>query len=418
MRTQAKKKWIRLFFFIAFLGLYIARVLYINKDNALSDIDIYHDNQSARHDNMEISMVSQKLYELPAYAEAYPDTEEELSPEGNTFVKAGSPEAYDSLKYILEVKLRLKNCSSEEKEIDISGYQMTNKIQTLFSAGNIVLMNLRNDAVLQTFAAGEEKEIVLCYDMLGIITRNLTYERLKNERLAIILSGYPHPKQLTLDHLELVQGKTDTRKKQAEPKETVPHVQKEDTPAGTVVAVGGEVISQGIGTSVVDMQIVENVNEYAEYNPDGWDSYFREDFLKEDGTATTIFEVDHGMPDSYYKIGYQNYFIFIKLRLHNYSGQKQGAYLMYDLLNSKDDLATIDSSEYVFVSDVELGEEESSTLIEADGDMYVTLGYARSIRKDCDIYREPLYISNEPYNYQDLDLSKGKGGYGRYLQVQ
>lgn len=412
-----KRNWIRWSVVLFVACIYIARVVYINRNNASFDIVFYKDNEKVEYDGMEYSIKEQKLYELSAYAEKYPEAAAECSPEGNSYVLAGMPEAYESLKYILEIRLGFTNCSKEEKEIDISGYQMNNKNQTMFQGFSLELTALRNDAILQQFAPGETKEVTLVYDMLGINSRNLTYERLKNEPLAVILSGYPNPKQLTLNHLELVKAKGDGLV-QKKTKTKTPSVQKENTPAGTVMKVGGEVISNGIGTSVADLQIVKNANDYEEYHPDSWRGDFRENNLHPDGTVDTYMEITDELPDSYYKKGYENYIFFVKLRIHNYNDQKQQAYFMYELLNRKNDLTIDPLFEYKYIPRVHLKPEDSKTMVEAGGDIYITLGYARSIRNDCDVHKEPFYISNCTEYCENFDLSKGKGGYGVYLQIQ
>lgn len=401
---------------------YVARVIYVNVSAEPMKITYYTSEETIDHRGMEISLTEQKLYEVSAFVKEYPEIADNYTKEGNIYMQANAPEAYESLKYVLAVKLQYKNQSSEEQTIDLTEFYLTNITQSVLEGTNPSLATALNGDISFPVAPGESKEILLCFDLLEITTRNLNYERFRLEPFVIPVSSYPEVKTFTLNRLELIEGEGDDRRDAKQNNEadkvSAPEIYKENTPAGTVLKTGEEIMNGNVGVTVKQVDIVQNAKEYPQYDESAWMGYFKESFVNADGTVKTIME-DTGVPKSYIRQGYQNYIIFVKLNVHNYNQGKSSAYIEYSLVNSSDTLAVSNSSEYCSYRTDE-NEKTSSTLpLEPGEDREVVLGYARSIRNDCNIYSEPLYITNNFDNgCQTFDLSEGKGGYGIYLQIQ
>lgn len=403
---------------ILLIIVYFARFAWVNRDNGKSSFVHYTDEDVVSCDGVDISLVEQNLYDIPAFTRRYPDTQEMYSFGGYHFTMAGMPYAYESLKYILEVRLRFTNRTKESRTVDLTEYQLLNVNQTIYQGVYPELVKLLNGDVSCMIAPGEQQEAVLCYDIIGMTMHHPTYQRLKKEPMMISLSKYPYPKAITLNHLRHVRGEA----KEAARGEDVPSgdvvLQRENTPSGSILDYGEEQICQNVGIHVEDVTTVQNANDYEGYSLDGWMEYFAREFLNKDGTVRTIEEKDHGLPKKFYKKGYENYIIFVKLRLHNYSSSENSIFLDCDLVNNDNTLATVGSAEYMtarnlkeekYISDISMGPGE---------DLEVTMGYARSICNDFDLDREPLYITNSLDSDTEMDLEHGKGGYGVYLKLQ
>lgn len=410
-----KKRKLPLLLILSLLAIvYIARVTYINVSADPLKITYYTSEETIEHQGMEISLTEQKLYEVSAFVKEYPEIADAYTKEGNFYMQVGAPEAYESLKYIVAVKLQYKNQSSGEQTIDLTAFSLTNVTQSILQGVHPPVVRAINGDIEFSVAPGESKEVILAFELLGITIRNLTYERFRQEPFAIPVSSYPEAKTFILDNLELVEGEENDEADTP----SLSQIQKENTPAGTVLQTGGEIIDGNVGVTVKQVDIVKNAKEYPEYDESAWMGYFKESFVNPDGTVKTIME-ETGLPKSYIRKGYENYFIFVKLNVHNYSPGRTSAYIDYSLFNSSDTLAIDNSPEYASNRTDENEESSGTVMLEPDEDLEIILGYARSIRNDCDIYSEPLYISNNSdTSGQTFDLSQGKGGYGIYLQIQ
>lgn len=398
--------------------LYVARVAYQNRDLNKSKITYVPSTESVSYDGMEVSVTEQAVYEMPAFVETHPGMEEFYHISTNTYATMGDIEGFQSLKYVVGVKLAFHNLSGKKKEIQLSDFQMANSTQTISQGADPYELEALNGSVLYQIAPGETKEALLCYDLFGTVIQNLDDKRVLSEDFAVLVSGYPNMKGILLDHLSLVrsEGKFDPYDWKEQP--AAQQVKKEDTPSGTILPVGGECITGGVGVKVESVDIVQNVKEFPNYEEDAWQGYFKRRFLNEDGTVTTVWEDDHGLPKSYYKKGYQNYIIFVTIRFQNYTNQVASIYNGYDLYDGKASWECPAGAEYTTNLFGKDEEDASKGVVQAGADQVLVLGYARSVRKDQDIRKMPLYISNDAVTTEYFDLEKGKCGFGKFIRIQ
>ncbi len=400
------------------LALYLARVLYLNRDLEKSRVTYVPDTESVTYDGMKVSVTEQVVYEMPAFVETHPGMEEYYHISTNLWAQSGDVEGFRSLKYVVGVKLAFHNVSEKKKEIELSAFRLSNKVQTIAQGADPYQLETLNGAVLHQIAPGETKEVFLNYDLFGAIIQNLNEKKVLSEDFSVTVSGYPDMKAIRLGHLSLVRAKGEFDPFDWEEQPAAQQVKKDDTPSGTILPIGGECVTGGVGVKVESVDIVQNVKEFPNYQGDAWRGYFKRRFLKKDGTVTTIWEDDHGLPTSYYKKGYENYIIFVTLRFRNYTNQTASIYNVYGLYDGKASWDCPSDAEYTSALLEKDEEDASQGVIRAGADQVLVLGYARSVRKDQDIRKMPLYISNDAVTTEYFDLEKGKCGFGKFIRIQ
>lgn len=413
-----KKRVVKIVILVVILVAYIARVIYLNRDISKSKVTYVQDTGCVKYDEMEVTLTNQVLYEMPAFVEAYPEMEKFYHVSTSLWAKSGGEELFRALKYVVEVRLAFYNTSQKKKEINLTAFQLVNRLQTISQGAGPYITEALNGAVQYKIAPGERKEIFLTYDLLDLNIRNLNYQRVKEEQFAVLISGYPHMQGIQLNHLPLVKAKGEYDPYKQEDAPVSQKVQKEDTPSGTILPVGGECYTGGVGVRVDSVDIVRNVKEFPDYQEDAWLGYFKSGFVNEDGTVKTIWEDGHGLPKSYYQKGYQNYIIFVTMRFKNYTNQAVGIYNNYALYNSKASWECPAESEYTTNLNDRDETDALKGVVQAGEEQVLVLGYARSIRKDQDIYKMPLYISNDATATEHFDLDKGRCGFGKFIRIQ
>lgn len=418
------KKIRKILFFLLFLGAVIFRWLQINDANH-GKYTVVAEDRTVTVDGLQHSIVKSEIYEMPALVENKPELKEFYSYATNHYVKLGMEKAFNSIKYVVYVELKVKNTSKKVQDIWFSDYYVSNENQSVLQGGYPELIKKLNDGHIdKKLKPQEEVTIKMCYDLLEENIGHLTYEKLRNMRLMIPISGYPDLKAISIHNAGCIKSKgtfdpyqSSKSKKSRTKKKNIP----KDTETGTVLPTGSTMVEDGVGYQVEDVAIVENFKEYKEYNPDGWFEYYKGEYIKKDGSFETVASYKHGLPEIYYKKGYKNYAIFVKLSIENYTDSDKNLYTCFDLYNDKKTLEGPKDGEYISTlinwdkedKDIYLG------FIAAGEKMTLVLGYTRSIRNDWDIHKMPLYVSNNyDENASDFDLSKGKGGFGRYLQIQ
>lgn len=397
---------------------YLARVIDINRDISHSKVTYVPDTESVAYDGMEVSMVSHRIYEMPAFVETHPGMEEFYHISTNFYAKSGDIEGFRSLKYVVGVKLAFYNASKEEKEVYPADFQLFNKSQTISQGVDPQGLEALNGAMMYKLSPGERKEVELSYDLFGAVIRDLSYKKIRSEDFGIMISGYPRMQAIQLEDSPLVKAKGEFDPYDQGEEGGVLRVEKEDTLSGTILPVGGECITGGVGVTVEGVDIVRNVKEFPNYQEDAWVGYFKERFLNKDGTVDTVWEEGHGLPKSYYEKGYQNYIIFVTLKFRNYTNRVADVYNAYGLYDSKASWDCPSDAEYT-TNLFEKDEEDAfKGIIQAGGEQVLVLGYARSIRKDKNIYETPLYISNDASQSDCHDLDRGECGFGKFIRIQ
>lgn len=407
--------------FLLFIIVVIFRWFQLNNGNH-GKYDIAAEDQTVTVNGLQHSIIKSQIYEMPAIVEKNPELKEYYSYVTNHYVKNGLEKAFNSLKYVVYIEMKVKNTSNTAQEITFSDYYVTCENQSVLQGGFPDLIQKLNDGYIdKKLQPQEEITIKMCYDIIGENIANLTYEKLKAMRLMIPVSGYPKPKAISIHNAALVKstGEFDpyngSKDKTADQKENVP----EDTKTGSVLPVGDRLIESGVGYQLEDVVIVEKFEDFKEYNPDAWLGYYKSRFIKKDGSFTTVAEDRHGLRKSYYTKGYKDYAIFVKLCIKNYTSADKSLYNCFDLYNNKRTLEGPCDPEYISTLDIDNEKDVYKGYISAGEEQELVLGYTRSIRNDHDIYTMPLYISNDyDENVSDFDLSKGKGGFGRYLRIQ
>ena len=384
------------------------------------DHHIVSQQQSVSVCGLKYSITDSNIYEMAAFAEAYPQVRDSYSYSTNIYVKAGMPEGFTSMKYVVGATLRIQNISTTRQKINYWDYKLTSRKQNFYQGVDPELLQTLNGGTVETeLDPGEHVDLLLNYDLMECVDGELSVERLKKEKLMIPVSGYPKLDAIELSDAGFVKsdGSFDPYQKADTGSGGTASVQ--DTPAGTVLAKGQTYVQNGVSFTVEQVDIVTNLLDYEGYQKNSWLPYYASDFVKEDGSFTTIAESGHGLPKSYYQKGYHDYAIFVKLKLKNHTSAEKQVYNGFSLYNAKNTLEGTSGAEYTSALNAEDEQHALQGVIPGNGEQELVLGYTRSIRADKDIYHEPLYISNKTdTSATQFDLKKGKGGFGIYLQIQ
>lgn len=417
------------------LGM-IGRWTMLNQNVDQSRMKVVSEKESVESNGLRIVLKDTAVYEMPAFVEHYPEVESFYSIDSNIYAKMGMEEAYRSLKYVVSATLEITNFSNDLREIFYTDYYLTCRNQTVMQGVDPdITQTLNNDDIGCSLQSGETVSVLLCYDLLGVSIRDLSLDKINQLGLAIPVSGFPDIKAIALKTDAVIRstGAFDPYKTQkVTGKSGKPEKIPEDNEAGSILDLGGEIVQNGVGMQVESVQIVKNLKELTEYDPDAWLPYYKESFIHEDGSFQTIAEggtaLTHALPKDYYNSGYTNYAVFVKLKIHNYTNTSQSLYNGFGLLNSDCSLEGPITAEYTAALESSQSEEKDEEEDEKDyykgvigpgENQAIMLGYTRSIKNSVNIEEMPLYISNnEDIGSEDFNLDAGKGGYGVYLRVQ
>lgn len=419
------------------LGM-IGRWAVLNRNVDYSRMKVVSGKDTVESNGLRISLKDTVLYEMPAFVEQYPEVESFYTIDSNIYAKMGMEEAFRSLKYVVSASLEITNFSSDLREVFYTDYYLTCRNQTVMQGVDPdMTQSLNSGNISYSLQSGETISVLLCYDLMGVSIRELSLDKINQLGLVIPVSGFPDIKAFALKTDAAVRstGAFDPYKSQkVTEKSGKPEKIPEDNEAGTILDLGGEIVQNGVGMQVESVQIVKNLKELTEYDPDAWLSYYKESFIHEDGSFQTVAEggaATHALPKDYYKSGYTNYAVFVKLKIHNYTNTSQSLYNAFGLLNSDRSLEGPITAEYTATLESSQPEEKDKEEDEDDEkdyykgaigpgeDQAIMLGYTRSIKNTVNIEEMPLYISNnEDTGSEDFNLDAGKGGYGVYLRVQ
>ena len=119
-----KKKTLWWVFAVCLLFLYLLRIQTVNQENDKTRIHYVDDDKCVRTTNLEISVGEQILYETPACIAEYPDVKEFYETLVEMSVSQASLEAFSQDKYVLLVRVKVKNCSQKLQQIDYGNFHI------------------------------------------------------------------------------------------------------------------------------------------------------------------------------------------------------------------------------------------------------------------------------------------------------
>lgn len=395
---------------------YIARVVYVNRNNGLTKVTYLSDDEAVTYNGLELTVEEEKLYDIAAFIEEYPQIQKYYKYEGSMYERYDDEEGLRAIEYKLCVKLNFKNVTDKIQQIPLVNYEVySGAYSNGFYVGFIEELNQLSGDETLGLAPKESRSLLISYDLSRLSFRSDHYENLLEQPFSILISGYPHIQNISLTHLEYVQADEEAqevyeRLVSADRTKQVSEIK--DTEYGTMLELGEQYVKNGITVEVEDCQVVRNVNDYPEYDSSAFSTEESEEILEEDGTLAAYKWNGEVVEE-------ETYLVFVKLKctnvtnqvkllklypfLHNYSGKKSN-----DLCYKKQQAGNAD------------GEGSFEEQLQSGEIRYVTYGY--HVRVNTDKWKFPdgaLYLEFSGMSSRKTDIRKGTIAMPQvYLRVQ
>lgn len=400
---------------VVLVFVYIARVVYVNRNNGVTKVTYLSDDEPVTYNGLEITVEEEKLYDIAAFIDQYPQIQNYYKYEGSMYERYDDEEGLRATEYELVIKMNFNNVSGETKEIPLMNYEIYS--DAYYNGINPYLIDELNqigDSL--ELSPGESKSFLISYDLNRLSFRSDHYEQLLEQPFSILISGYPHIQNINLNHLEYVQADEEAqevyeRLASAGNSKVVSEIK--DTEYGTLLELGELYVTNGITIKVEDCWAGRNVNDYPEYDSSAFSSERLQEIVQPDGSVAVYRELDGTLIED------KTYLVFVKLKYINTTEQVRNLSI-YPFLHNYTGKKYFDIS-YTKWQGLEMDEtEDSGKRLEAGETGYVTYGYY--VRLDTDKWKFPdsaLYLEFSGISSNKTDLRKGVVGWPNiFLRVQ
>lgn len=403
---MAKKKiYLSLAVIAVVLTAYIARVAYVNRNNALTKQTYMSDDKPVVRNGLEYTVIEEKLYDMAAFIKDYPAVEQYYRYAGSVYEANNDMAMLQAIKYQLFIKVKIKNISSETQRI--SSYEIYSGAYSNGVNPDVIgaLNALKNDGNIKP---GEEKTVLYSYDLNEKSFRKARYQNIEKQQFSLLLSKMPDITYINLTHVKKVCADQDAKKKYKELTTTpsaMDTVSMPDTKTGTLLTQGEKYVGNGIAQEVEDCVIVSNLKDYAGFEQSAVQYGDMSERVDRDGAV-------YGY-DGRKKVAGKGYLVFVKLKCVN-TADSEKEYRAYPYLYNKKGQAYCEPF-YIKMDRA----EEQGTLFEEGEQREVWYGY--HVKTELNKWKLPnaaLYLQYTGMEQVNVDLEKGKTGMGIFLEVQ
>lgn len=191
---------------IIFFICYTVRILNVNKENDKTEVEYVSDDKVVQAGNLKISVAEQKLYDVAAYVNEYPEIRCLYTYKGSFYEAYNEgADALRSYKKVFLIKLNVTNIGKEIEEIPYFEYKLYLDKNYAFDF-NPMEVEYINKASGISVRPGHTYQVKLAYSISDKIFEKDVYKNLKNMDNSIMIDGYPTMKNIKLSHIKYIKA--------------------------------------------------------------------------------------------------------------------------------------------------------------------------------------------------------------------
>ena len=415
-----KYKTVSIIALIVLVGIYMLRVSDVNNDNDKAKIHYMDDCQIVKTNYFEYSISEQRLYDTAAFVSDFPTTSDYYASLSEYYKAQGLMETFLENKYVLCIKMTVKNCSTKLRDVDMLGNHIYIGKSYHNGLDPYLLQDVNQFSGL-SLRAGHTYSYWVPYVLNRTSFREEHFAHLLNQDFSILISGYPNIQRIRLNHIDQVKA-TAEQNKAYEKLINMNSLSKEkslnteDTKEGTMIPIGGEFVKKGVAVSIDSCEVVkknvkEKLSDYGNWLDDS------ENWIKEelDDSGSVICDRKYCSDRA---------LVFVTLSVKNLSGEDQVMDFNPCIVNYTGKGGYESAIAKAVREDISHRQDSAFYTINKNADTKITLVYAlveykkTKERKKWKIGKERLYLDFAISVDNDADFQKKYYGNGIYLQIK